>query len=167
MTCEMFRTRLGSELDATALEHLRGCEDCLNAAAAVDPFLMFRSLGGQEMEPDGGTEAFVEEVMQQIHFDARRKRMQPSERRSSWLRWSVAAAVLTGLLTFGVAYRPGAGLPVAQPLEQIAMSTPLSPITRPVVEHYDGANAFIVEVPESSNDMQLVMIFDDSLPADL
>ena len=40
--------------------------------------------------------------------------------------------------------------------------------TKPVVETYDSKNATIVEVPrEAKNDPQVVMIFDESLPADL
>ncbi len=40
--------------------------------------------------------------------------------------------------------------------------------TKPVVETYQSQNATIVEMPsEGKNDAQLVMIFDESLPADL
>src|SRR5262249_4265859 len=40
--------------------------------------------------------------------------------------------------------------------------------TKPVVETYQSQNATIVEMPsQGSNDANLIMIFDDSLPADL
>jgi len=41
-------------------------------------------------------------------------------------------------------------------------------VTKPVVDTYDSKNATIIEVPsESKDDVQVVMIFDESLPADL
>ena len=41
-------------------------------------------------------------------------------------------------------------------------------VTKPVVDAYDSKNATIVEVPsEAKDDVQVVMIFDESLPADL
>jgi len=41
-------------------------------------------------------------------------------------------------------------------------------VTRPVVDTYESKNATIIEVPsESKDDVQVVMIFDESLPADL
>jgi len=41
-------------------------------------------------------------------------------------------------------------------------------VTKPVVETYESKNATIVEVPsEAKDDVQVVMIFDESLPADL
>lgn len=167
MTCDVLASQLGTELTVEALAHLRECEDCLNASAAVDPFLMFRSLRGQQLEPPGGTDAFVAEVMQQVESEERRRKLQPPPRQSSWLRWGAAAAVLTGALTVGITYRPGIDVPVPQPAAPVAVAAAGSLLSRPVVEHYEGANAFIVEVPESSNDIQLVMIFDESLPADL
>ena len=41
--------------------------------------------------------------------------------------------------------------------------------TKPVVETYQSNNATIVEVPsgEASDDVKIVMIFDENLPADL
>jgi hypothetical protein len=39
-------------------------------------------------------------------------------------------------------------------------------VTKPIVESYDSKTATIVEVP-GVKDAQVVMIFDDSLPADL
>jgi len=40
--------------------------------------------------------------------------------------------------------------------------------TKPVVETYQSRGATIVEIPsQGSNDASVVMIFDDSLPADL
>lgn len=170
MNCETFRSHLGGVLGPEELEHLRSCEECLNSAAAVDPFLMFRAIGGQEIEPPEGTDTFVAEVMQQIRGDERRKKIEQPATSSPWLRWGAAAAVFTTALTFGLTFRPGMDVSSPTAVSQVARDLrPLKAefLARPVVEHYEGANAMIVEIPESSNDIQLVMIFDESLPADL
>jgi hypothetical protein len=39
-------------------------------------------------------------------------------------------------------------------------------VSRPVIESYDNADATIVELA-SADDLQVVMVFDDTLPADL
>jgi len=40
--------------------------------------------------------------------------------------------------------------------------------TKPIVETYDSQNATIVEVPtDETDDVKIVMIFDENLPADL
>ena len=40
--------------------------------------------------------------------------------------------------------------------------------TKPIIETYDSENATIVEVPsEEADDVKIVMIFDENLPADL
>jgi len=41
-------------------------------------------------------------------------------------------------------------------------------VTKPVVETYESQSATIMEVPnEQNDDVKIVMIFDENLPADL
>ena len=80
-----------------------------------------------------------------------------------------AAAVIVLAIGAGVVYEKNVG---RAPNVGRALS-PSSAVehvlaTKPVVETYDSKNATIVEVPrEAKNDPQVVMIFDESLPADL
>jgi hypothetical protein len=53
---------LGCE-DAALLAHLRSCDACFAEAVEVDPDAMFRGIGGAEMIPPGGVDAFVGDVM--------------------------------------------------------------------------------------------------------
>ena len=67
MSCDSFRRRFhGGTDDAALLAHLRFCDRCLDFAAHADPDVMFRALGGSEMIPPGGMDAFVVGVMQQV-----------------------------------------------------------------------------------------------------
>ena len=148
--------------DAELLEHLRGCDACLDHAMAVDPDNFFRAIGGQELVPPGGVDAFASDVMTQIRLRhtegsvARRLLIAPR-------RLAAAAAVVIAIGISALVYdrnttRPAA--PPAAPVVQLAM--------KPVVETYDSTGATIIEVPvEGENDTQVVMIFDESLPADL
>ncbi|HEX9492297.1 MAG TPA: hypothetical protein VGA33_03460 [Thermoanaerobaculia bacterium] len=148
--------------DAELLEHLRGCDACLDHAMAVDPDNFFRAIGGQELVPPGGVDAFASDVMTQIRLRhtegsvARRLLIAPR-------RLAAAAAVVIAIGISALVYdrnttRPAA--PPAAPVVQLA--------TKPVVETYDSTGATIIEVPvEGKNDTQVVMIFDESLPADL
>jgi hypothetical protein len=50
----------------------------------------------------------------------------------------------------------------------VAAIQPVKLTTKPIVETYDSQNATIVEVPnENASNVQVVMIFDEKLPADL
>ena len=177
MSCDSFRTRFhaGTE-DASLLEHLRSCDRCLDFAAHADPDVMFRALGGAEMVPPGGLDAFVTGVMQQVRV--RDAETVAARRVVHWPRRlamaaAVGAAVFGATLTYRVdapveerrslrsapAVHAGqAGLPVLH--KTLA--------TKPVVATYDSENATIVEVPtEGAGDVKVVMIFDENLPADL
>lgn len=58
-------------------------------------------------------------------------------------------------------------IPAASPAVVVAQAQP-PVVDRPVIEQYDSAGATIVEVPaQNSSEIRLVMIFDESLPADL
>lgn len=175
MNCDSFRKRfhVGTE-DAALLEHLRACDRCLDFAAHADPDVMFRALGGSEMIPPGGLDAFVSGVMQQV-------RVRDAESVASkrvvmlWPRRLAMAAAL-GAAVFGatMVYRvegPAGGAAAFRPPAAIGRtearpSTPLT--TKPVVAAYDSQNATIVEVPsEGADDVKIVMVFDENLPADL
>lgn len=165
ISCQTFRSRLqpGSN-DPEVLEHLRGCDACLDHAMAVDPDNFFRAIGGGEMEPDGGVEAFASGVMAQIRLRqtegsvARRLLIAPR-------RLAAAAAIIVAA---GLSVLVYDNAQKTAPLTVSAAVRPVALATKPVVETYDSKDATIVEVPiEGKNDPQVVMIFDESLPADL
>lgn len=146
-----------------ALTHLRSCPACLDVAVRVDPDILFRSLGGKELTPPGGVDLFVAEVIQQV--DVRRKESELSPRRLSSrpVQWAVAAALGLMVTTASLIQRPDA---VLAPKSAVPVVTaPL--LSRPVVENYESASATIVEVPSAETSVQIVMVFDDSLPVDL
>ena len=166
MTCESFRTRFHVETDdAELLAHLRECDACLDHAANIDPDILFRAIGG-EIVPPGGVDAFVDDVMRQVHL----RDAEASLGRNRTLSWprrlAIAATVIAGisgaLLVDQVDRGPRRFAPV--PRAQLRHLT-----TKPVVETYESANATIVEVPaeNAADDVKIVMIFDENLPADL
>ncbi len=150
---------------------MRSCTPCLNHAISVDPDLMFRGIGG-EIEPEGGVDAFVADVMNDIRF--RRTSRQVDERRriAPAQRWAIAAAASIAIVS-GALYWPTGdrGVVSQTPVATIASINPsyvISVSSRPVVENYSSSSATIVEVPsEETSDLKVVMIFDESLPADL
>lgn len=177
ISCDSFRARFeaGTE-DAVLLEHLRSCDRCLDVAAHADPDVMFRALGGSEMIPPGGIDAFVDGVMQQVRVRDAETAVAAANVVSWPRRMALAAAI--GVAVFGatVAYRvdaPRASSPAARVAAAVSVPTrtlttkPL--LSKPVVETYDSQNATIVEVPTEAtdDDVKIVMIFDENLPADL
>jgi anti-sigma factor RsiW len=173
ISCDSFRKRFAANTeDAALLAHLRTCDRCLDHAVSVDPDVLFRSLGGDDLLPPGGLDAFVGEVMQQVRVHETEAKLE-SRNVVSWSRRLAVAATLaagiTGAMLFsrGTASAPETQNPVAQ-ARVIAPVTAQKLTTKPVVESYESENATIVEVPnESSDDIQIVMIFDENLPADL
>jgi hypothetical protein len=163
ISCQTFRSKLQpGTTDVELLEHLRGCDACLDHAMAIDPDNFFRAIGGQELVPPGGVDAFASDVMTQIRLRqtegsvARRLLIAPR-------RLAAAAAVVIAIGISALVYErkpTGPAAPPAAPVVQLA--------TKPVVETYDSTGATIIEVPvEGKNDTRVVMIFDESLPADL
>ena len=168
ISCQAFRANAGSR-EPEVLEHLRKCDVCLEYAVSVDPDHFFRAIGGEELEPPGGVDAFTSDVMAQVRLRqaegsvARRFLIPPR-------RLAAAAAIVVAI---------GAGALVYERTEQNvgpALSRPaptesrrhVITATKPVVETYQSQGATIVELPsQGSNDANVVMIFDDSLPADL
>lgn len=171
INCFEFRAAFapGTE-DAEVLAHLRACDRCLDHAAHVDPDVMFRALGTGELTPPGGIDAFVEEVMRGVQI--RSADTVVSRRFLSWPRKAaIAATIAAGFTgaTFFVTHQqpaPIASAPVASVALHHAATRTYA--TKPVVETYSASNATIVEVPsDSASDAKVVLVVDDSLPADL
>ena len=168
MSCDSFRTRFhaGTE-DAALLAHLRSCDRCLDFAAHSDPDVMFRALGGEEMLPPGGLDAFVSGVMQQVRV--RDAETVASKRVIAWPR-RLAMAAAIGAAVFGatMVYRSSDVTAPSKPVARAVAVKPQPLTTKPVVAAYDSEKATIVEMPaEEAGDVKIVMVFDENLPADL
>lgn len=176
ITCNAFRANLrpGTD-DAELLEHLRHCDACLDHAMSVDPDYFFRSIGGEELVPPGGVDAFTHDVMQQLHVRTTENRI--AHRVLSWPRRLAVAATIAAAMTGAavvwqhdhevrVTSKPMASVMTPRVTAPAAVVASLT--TKPVVETYDSKNATIVEMPsEGANDVKVVMIIDEQLPADL
>jgi len=170
MTCHYFRANLQpGNADAALLEHLRHCDACLDFAMSVDPDLFFRSLGGDELVPPGGVDAFVGDVMSQVRVRNAETALAPHHTVSAWQRWAIAATVAAGVTGATLAYRYEHPAPAPQPAHVVAAARPrpIPTATKSLVETYSSHDATIVEMPSDGSDTKVVMIFDDKLPADL
>lgn len=168
ISCDAFRTRFAPATeDAALLDHIRTCDRCLDFAANVDPDVMFRALGGGDMIPPGGVDAFVDDVMRQVRVRGAETVLDARPAMSWSRRLAVAATVTITVTGATLLYRfenaPAASVP------HVAAAKPRILTTKPVVETYDSENATIVEVPsdQAGDDVKIVMIFDENLPADL
>jgi hypothetical protein len=178
ISCDTFRKRFEVDIDnPLVLEHLRSCDRCLDIAVQADPDIMFRALGGGEMVPPGGVDAFVDDVMQQVRVRAAESTVE-SRKVVSWPRRLAVAATLAAGITGAMLYNQATTAPVAiapLPLAPLSMSRAIVPVTakklttKPVVETYESDSATIVEMPSegAADDVKIVMIFDENLPADL
>lgn len=168
ITCQTFRANLRpNESDPKLLAHLRACDACLDHAVAVDPDNFFRLLGGEEMVPPGGIDAFATDVMAQVRLREAETTLD-AHRRLSWpRRLAVAATVAAGLSASVIAYHMQHLVPAVSPVGSVAQMKPAARVltTKPVIETYQSQNATIVEVP--ADGANVVMIFDEKLPADL
>jgi hypothetical protein len=165
ISCQTFRARLQpGTSDAGVLEHLRHCDACLDHAMAVDPDNFFRAIGGEEVEPPGGVDAFASDVMS--HIRSRRTEGWVARRGMFMPRRLAAAAAIVAAVGISF-YASQTSFQSVPPPRSVAVR-PVQLATKPVVETYDSKEATIVEVPtEGKDDPQVVMIFDESLPADL
>ena len=171
MNCQTFRSTFhaGTE-DATLLAHVRACDACLDHAVTVDPDFFFRSLGGQDLVPPGGVDAFVADVMAQVRVRSAETSAAQRLPMNRYLRAAAAVVLViagaTGIYRFNMNE-------TRQPVATIAAASTPAPVVRPVstkavVESYQSQNATIVELPSTSaSDVKVVMIYDESLPADL
>ena len=164
ISCQTFRSTLqAGGRDAEVMEHLRKCDLCLEFSVAVDGDNFFRSIGGSELTPPGGVDAFVDGVMNQVHLRQAEGMVGRRHLPSPW-RLAVAATILIGI--FGAVFVYRNEQLSAPPAEIQAVARRGESVTKPIVESYDSRTATIVEVP-GVKDAQVIMIFDDSLPADL
>lgn len=168
ISCQTFRENLRpGTSDAAVLEHLRKCDICLDWAVSIDPDNFFRAIGGEEQVPPGGVDAFADGVMAQVRVrqtetSATRRFLVPPRRLAAAA--AIVVALGAGALFYDHASKP---LPPAQPAV-VAAAKPVALTTKPVVETYQSQNATIVEMPSSGpHDTKVIMIFDDSLPANL
>jgi hypothetical protein len=174
ISCQAFRANLrpGSD-DAATLVHLRTCDACLEHAVSVDPDFLFRSIGGEEIVPPGGVDAFVADVMAQVRVRSAETSAMPRLSLNPYLR--AAAAVLFVIAGTTGIYRYSQQQEVNQPIPDVAIlkspmpaGMPALHTTKAIVETYQSENATIVELPSASpSDVKVVMIYDESLPADL
>ena len=169
MTCETFRTRfVPATADEAVLGHLRSCDPCLTLAIEQDPDVLFRALGGGSMVPPGGVDAFVGDVMREVRL--RQTESTIGSKPVSWMRrLAVAATIALAITTASTVYLSNSSGPVTAPVN-VARATFAVPEVqpRPAVEMYESESATIVEVPaEARADVKVVMVFDESLPADL
>jgi hypothetical protein len=172
ISCDTFRARFEAGTEAPILlEHLRSCDRCLDFAVQEDPDVMFRAIGGGEMIPPGGVDAFVSGVMQQVRVRAAEDTV-AARPQVSWTRRLAIAATLAAGITGAVLYDQGSRQVPQRPVtiaRAIAPVTAQKLATKPVVETYESENATIVEMPSegAADDVKIVMIFDENLPADL
>ena len=170
MSCDAFRTRFhASTDDSVMLDHIRTCDRCLDFAATIDPDVMFRALGGGDMIPPGGLDAFVDDVMRQVRVRGAETAIEARPHMSVTRRLAIAATIAATVTGATLVYRYENGSAVAPTRIARAQITPKALTTKAVVETYDSQNATIVEVPsqEAGDDVKIVMIFDENLPADL
>lgn len=170
ISCTTFRNTFAPATDdAALLEHIRSCDACLDHAASVDPDILFRAIGGAEMIPPGGVEAFAADVMREVRLRETEHSL-AARRPLAWPQRLAIAATLTAAVLGGARfYSRGPALAPPVPAAPVAaLRAPVALTTKPVVETYDSATATIVEVPtEGASDVKVVMVFDEQLPADL
>jgi hypothetical protein len=170
ISCQTYRASLSAGTqDAALLEHLRTCDACLDFSVEVDPDNFFRSIGGSDMVPSGGVDAFVGDVMRQVQIRGKETSIAAHQTLSWRQRLAIAATVAAGITGATMVWQherqsvvpvvPAAHRTVAAPAQAKILAT------KPIVETY-SRNATIVEVPAEGN-VNVVMIFDEKLPADL
>lgn len=167
MKCDLFRQSVPAAAEASAeqLAHLRSCEQCLLVALEADSDYLFRYLGGEELIPAGGVESFADGVMQSISLRATERAVVGRPMGTpSWTRWAAAAAIVVAG-SGALFYRTPSGAAVA-PSSIVAAQRTFALTSQPVIESYESPDATIVELPSDSG-IQVVMVFDDTLPVDL
>jgi len=167
ITCTQFRAGFEpSTENADILAHVRECDACLDYAASIDPDIMFRAIGGGELVPPGGVDAFVGDVMREVRL---RSTENATHHVIAWpRRLAVAATLIAGITGGALVWERGisSSPEIVTPVRRAKLVQPFA--TKPVIEKYDSDSATIVEMPTgSANDAQIVMIIDEKLPADL
>jgi len=167
IACRDFRAELTANAnDPKLLEHVRACDSCLDYAASFDPDIVFRAIGGGDLVPPGGVDAFVDDVMRQVRVRAAANVVSVPNR-WTWRRLSAAAAIAAGVTGAALVYQHDRTIVPAAVLNPRPVAA-ANLTTKPVVETYESEKATIVEVPTAdTGSAQVVMIFDDALPSDL
>lgn len=177
MNCNEFRISLDAGHDTPETrEHQRECATCLELAISREPSTMFSTLGGNDLLPPEGLDAFVSGVMNEVRLRETEKTLEKKDHPMKVAWWWAAAAAVFIMFTTWLAIQPQStpdSLLQSSPaavVESTPMVEPLGApsLTLPVIDHYDKAAATIVELPSDSvDDLKIVMIFDESLPQDL
>ncbi len=168
ITCDAFRDRfVPATDDAALLDHLRACDGCLNFAVEQDGDVLFRAIGGDDVVPPGGVDAFVDDVMRAVQIRSAESTV--SSRGVMWPRKvALAATVAMAVVGAGLMYEHSHAPIVLPPVAQVPPRPVLkASVPKPVIESYDSQKATIVEMPTDREDVKVVMVLDDSLPADL
>jgi len=170
INCTQFRANFEPATEIpSVLEHVRTCDACLDYAAAIDPDIIFRAIGGGELIPPGGIDAFVGDVMREVRL---RTTENATHRVISWpRRLAVAATLMAGITGGALMWDRSASVApalVSSPIAKHHIAAVVPVASKPIIEKYDSDSATIVEMPtESANDAQIVMIIDEKLPANL
>jgi hypothetical protein len=166
ISCQTYRASLSAGTqDAALLEHMRRCDACLDFSVEVDPDNFFRAIGGHDLVPPGGVDAFVGDVMREVQIRGKETSM-ASRHPLTWRqRLAIAATLAAGITGTTLVYQHEHTAPAATARPAAAVAPAKILATKPVVESY-SRNATIVEVPNNGK-VNVVMIFDEKLPADL
>ena len=166
ISCQTYRASLSAGTqDAALLEHLRTCDACLDFSVEADPDNFFRSIGGSDLVPPGGVDAFVGDVMRAVHIRGTETSMAARHSLTWRQRLAIAATIAAGMTGGMFVYQhERQSIPAPAPVHAAAPRARIL-TTKPIVETY-SRNATIVEVPAEGN-VNVVMIFDEKLPADL
>ncbi len=172
ISCQTYRASLtAGTQDAALLEHLRTCDACLDFSVEVDPDNFFRSIGGTDLVPPGGVDAFVGDVMRAVQIRGKETTMSAHHPLSWRRRLAIAATIAAGITGATIVYQHErqTAAPAVASIHRAAVA-PAPAVakvfaTKPIVESY-SRNATIVEVPAEGK-VNVVMIFDEKLPADL
>lgn len=169
ISCQTYRASLSAGTqDAALLEHLRRCDACLDFSVEVDPDNFFRSIGGSDLVPPGGVDAFVGDVMRQVQIRGKETSIDSGNTLTWRQRLAIAATIAAGITGATLIYRhEQRALPAPAQVTAAAPAAAQAKVltTKPIVESY-SRNATIVEIPAEGN-VNVVMIFDEKLPADL
>jgi hypothetical protein len=166
ISCDTFRSQFVPATEEPALlEHLRSCDGCLQFALDQDGDVLFRAIGGGEIAPPGGVDAFVDDVMRAVQIRSAESTV--SSRGVTWPRKLALAASLAAAISGATWIHQRQSMIATAPPPPPALQHAGAVVPRPVIENYESQKATIVEMPAEGENVKVVMVFDESLPADL
>ncbi|MBW3563717.1 MAG: hypothetical protein KY459_03230 [Acidobacteria bacterium] len=153
--------------------HARSCADCAAAAIATDSINLFRTIEKTPAVPKSEFDEFVADVVGEIRLRETEKTVEEPAETPRWVGLAMVAAILAAIA--GGLFIQDRNVVATAPLEASIPADATAPAnaetfssTLPVVEGYSNNNAMIVELPaETTDDIRIVMIFDETLPQDL